>query len=147
MNETPSEQRFLSAADALQARIALAEQAVIARDERIRGRARDIADRLQGSALRNAGVGAAAGAGALLLSWLLGRRHGPAPAARPEARAEECAREAGLSLAGLLPLVWPFMPRKVRASVTPGLASAVLAILAPLAGRLFGRRAASRRRG
>lgn len=121
----------------LEAKISLAEQAVIARDERIRRRGALIVHRVQGSVLKHAGAGVAAVAGGLLLTWLLGRRG--AGHARP-VPPEGLAREAGFSLAGLLPLVWPFMPRKVRRTVTPGMASTMLAVVTPLLSWALGRR-------
>ena len=121
----------------LDARIALAEQAVIARDERIRLRGAVIVDRVQNGVLRHAGVGVAAVAGGLLLTWLFGRQGADRSRPGPWAGA---AREAGFSLAGLLPLVWPFMPRKVRKHVTPGMASTLLAFAAPLLSWVLGSR-------
>jgi hypothetical protein len=122
----------------LEAKISLAEQAVIARDERIRRRGALIVHRVQDSVLKHAGAGVAAVAGGLLLTWLLGRRGGGRPA-RPEP-AEGLAREAGFSLAGLLPLVWPLIPRKVRRGVTPGMASTMLALVTPVLSWALGRR-------
>jgi hypothetical protein len=45
-----------------------------------------------------------------------------------------------LSIASLVPLVWPLLPRAWRRLVTPGMASTGLAIVAPLVARLFRRR-------
>jgi hypothetical protein len=126
----------------LEAKIARAEQAVIERDERIRLRASLIVHRTQQGMLRHAGIGVAAAAGGLLLTWLLGR-HGTTP--RPEP-VQVAAREAGLSLAGLLPIVWHFMPRKVRTHVTPGMASTLLALLTPLLSWALDRRRQPARR-
>ena len=129
----------------LEARIVLAEQAVIARDERIRRRSRMIVHRVQDGVLRHAGSGIVVAAGTVVLSWLLGRRmpRAPAPAPTP---AEGLARDAGFSLASLLPLVWPLMPRAVRRRVTPAMASTVIAFAAPWVARLFRRRRRAPRR-
>ncbi len=128
----------------LEAQIVLAEAAVIRRDERIRRRARSLVRRTKREAVRHAGSGIAVAVGAGLVTWWLGRRkpNQPEPAAPPPAAsgAEHFAREAGLSIASLLPLVWPYLPRGLRRNVTPGTASTVLAIVAPLFARLFRRR-------
>jgi hypothetical protein len=127
----------------LEAQIVQAEAAVIARDARIRRRSRALVQRVQRGAVRNSLSGVAIAVGAGLVTWWLGRRRpgdaAPAPAAVADkpSGAEHFAREAGLSIASLLPLVWPYMPRGLRRSVTPGTASTVLAIVAPLFARLF----------
>jgi uncharacterized iron-regulated membrane protein len=116
---------------------------VIARDDRIRRRSRALVKRVQRGVVRHAGSGLAVAAGAGLVTWWLGRRRPgepPAPPPAPPSESEHIAREAGLSIASLLPLVWPYMPKALRRSVTPGTASTVLAMVAPLAARLFRRR-------
>lgn len=120
----------------LEARIALAEQAVIERDERIRARTGVIVHRVQHGLLKHTGVGLAAAVGGLALTWFLSHRNGRRVPPDP---IETVAREAGFSLAGLLPLVWPFMPRKVRRHVTPGMASTLLAVVMPLVSLALGR--------
>jgi hypothetical protein len=121
----------------LDARIARAEQAVIERDERIRQRSALIFHRVQHGVVRHAGLGVAAAAGGALLAWLLGRTD---PGSRGPDPWSDTARGAGFSLAGLLPLVWPFMPRKVRRHVSPGTASTFLAVVMPLVTWALGRR-------
>jgi hypothetical protein len=128
----------------LDLQIALAEQALIEREARIRRRTRTISSRVQNSVLRHAGSGVFVAAGTVVLAWLLGRR-APAPAPRrPPSEAEGIARDTGLSLATLLPIVWPLMPRALRARVTPAMASTALAFASPLIARLFGRRRRAR---
>jgi len=129
----------------LETRIIEAELAIMAREARIRVRGHQIKARAQRTLLRHAGSGAAIAAGAGVVAWLLRRRHPSAPPPpappRPEAtEREHFAREAGLSIASLLPLIWPYMPGKIRKTVTPGTASTVLAMVAPLLARLFRRR-------
>ncbi len=127
----------------LDEQILLAEQAVIVRDERIRRRTDAVVHRVKHGALKHAGGGAVIAVASLALTWWLNRRRGPAPAAAPAAgpsEGEEIAREAGLSIAGLLPLIWPMMPRQIRRSVTPGTAGTLLAFVTPLVARLFRRR-------
>lgn len=127
----------------LEAEIVLAEAAVVRRDARIRRRARSLVQRTKREAVRHAGSGIAVALGAGLVTWWLGRRkpNAPEPAPPPEpSGAEHFAREAGLSIASLLPLVWPYLPRAWRRSVSPGTASSVLAVVAPLFARLFRRR-------
>jgi len=124
----------------LEAQIVLAEQAVIARDDRIRRRSSMIVRRVQHGVLRHAGSGIAVAAGTVILSWLLGRRAPRPPAPPPPTEAEGIARDAGFSLASLLPLVWPLMPHSVRRRVTPAMASTAIAFAAPLFARLFRRK-------
>jgi hypothetical protein len=127
----------------LEAQIVLAERAVMARDDRVRRRSRMIVHRVQDGVLRHAGSGIAVAAGTVVLSWLLGRRSPRAPAP-PPTEAEGLARDAGFSLASLLPLVWPMMPRALRRHVTPAMASTAIAFTAPLFGRLFRRKRRAR---
>jgi hypothetical protein len=129
----------------LEAQIARAEQAVIARDDRIRHRTHLVVHRVRSGVVRHAGSGIAVAAGTVLLSWLLGRRMPRAPAP-PPSEAEGIAREAGFSLASLLPLIWPLMPHALRRRVTPAMASTAIAFASPLVARLFRFRRAPRRR-
>ena len=133
----------------LDAQIALAEQAVIARDARIRGRADALVVRVKREAVKQAGSGLLLGLGAVALAWGLNRlsRRSAAPrtaAAAPEPEApstfEHLFRDVGLTLAGLLPVLWPMLPRAWRRGVTPGTAGTVLTFIAPLLGRLFRRK-------
>ena len=135
----------------LDEQIALAEQAVIARDLRIRRRADALVRQAKHEAIRHAGGGLLLGAGTVLLTWWLNRlarKNAPAPepaaaaaaAAEPPSTFEHLFRDAGITLAGLLPMLWPMLPRAWRRMVTPGTASTVLTFLAPLLGRLFRRR-------
>ncbi len=130
----------------LEAQIVLAEAAVIARDARIRRRSRALVQRVERGVVRHSLSGLAVAAATGLVTWWLGRRRpgdpppAPAPAPDKPSGAEHFAREAGLSIASLLPLVWPYMPRALRRAVSPGTASTVLAIVAPLVARLFRRK-------
>ena len=134
----------------LDEQIALAEMAVIARDARIRHRTDVLVARVKRDALRHAGGGLLMGVGTVALTWWLNRlskRRAPSPAAAatpaPEAPPtfEHVFRDAGLTLAGLLPVLWPMLPRAWRRIVTPGTASTLLTFIAPLLGRLLRRRA------
>ena len=131
----------------LDEQIALAEMQVIARDARIRRRADLVVRRVKHEAIKRAGGGALLGLVTVGLAWWLnrqGRRAEPAqPAAAqqaPHTTFEHLFRDAGITLAGLLPMLWPLLPRAWRRMVTPGTASTVLTFLAPLLGRLFRRR-------
>ncbi len=132
----------------LDEQIALAEMRVIARDARIRRRTDLVVRRVKHEAIRHAGGGALLGLVTVGLAWWLnrqGRRGDPAPAAAaapPEASHtfEHLFRDAGITFATLLPMLWPLLPRAWRRTVTPGTASTVLTFLAPLLGRLFRRR-------
>lgn len=139
----------------LDEQIALAELAVIARDRRIRHRADVLVARVKHDALRHAGGGLLVGVGTVALTWWLNRlskRHAPPAAAPtpppPEARPtfEHLFRDAGLTLAALLPVLWPMLPRAWRRALTPGTAGTLLTFIAPLLGRLL-RRNASRTEG
>jgi hypothetical protein len=130
-------------------RIALAEQAVIARDLRIRRRADAIVHRVKRETVKHAGGGLLLGLGAVALTWWLNRlsrRNAPPPeqaaaAPQPESHTfEHLFRDASVTLASLLPMLWPMLPRTWRRIVTPGTASTMLTFLAPLLGRLFRRK-------
>jgi hypothetical protein len=131
----------------LEAQIILAERAVVTRDARIRRRTHALVDRVKHDALRHASGGLLAGIGTLALTWWLKRRYSrktsapvaPATQAAPS-EAENLMRDAGLSIAGLLPLVWPMLPRSWRRSIAPGTASTVLTFVAPLVARFFRRK-------
>ncbi len=130
----------------LDKQIALAEQAVIARDARIRRRTDALVVRVKREAVKHAGGGLLLGVGTVALAWWLNRRNAPPPAAaaapEPEAPStfEHLFRDVGLTLAGLLPVLWPMLPRAWRRSVTPGTASTLLTFIAPLLGRLLRRK-------
>lgn len=135
---------------ALDEQIALAEMAVVARDRRIRHRTDVLIARVKRDALRHAGGGLLMGVGTVALTWWLNRlskRHSPPPAGAaaappPEAPPtfEHLFRDAGLTLAGLLPMLWPMLPRAWRRLVTPGTAGTLLTFIAPLLGRLLRRK-------
>jgi len=133
----------------LDEQIALAEQAVIARDLRIRRRADAIVHRVKREAVKHAGGGLLLGIGTVALTWWLNRlsrRNAPPPqqaAAAPQEEShtfEHLFRDASVTLATLLPVLWPMLPRAWRRVVSPGTASTLLTFLAPLMGRLFRRK-------
>ena len=132
----------------LDEQIAMAERQVIARDARIRRRSDQLVRRVKREAIRHAGGGALLGLATVALTWWLNRqsrRNAPAPqaAAAPHEEPhtfEHLFRDVGITLAGLLPMLWPMLPRAWRRMVAPGTASTVLTFLAPLLGRLFRRK-------
>lgn len=133
----------------LDEQIALAEMQVLARDARIRHRTEVLVRRVKQDVVRHAGSGALLGLGAVALTWWLnrlGHRNAAAPQpaaatqAQPSHSYEHLFRDAGITLAGLLPMLWPMLPRAWRRLVTPGIASTVLTVVAPLLGRLFRRK-------
>jgi uncharacterized protein YjeT (DUF2065 family) len=137
-----------SEAMSLDEQIALAEMQVVARDARIRHRTQGLVRRVKLEAIRHAGGGALLGLGGVALAWWLShlsRRNAPpappaaAPADAPSHGFEHLFRDAGLTLAGLLPILWPLLPRAWRRLVTPATASTLVTFLAPLLGRLFRR--------
>jgi hypothetical protein len=132
----------------LDEQIALAEMQVVARDARIRHRTDVLVRRVKHEALKHAGGGLALGVGSVALTWWLNRldRRNSPPRAPVEAAAERHStfehllRDAGIMLAGLLPVLWPLLPRAWRRTVTPGTAGRLLIFIAPLLGRLLRRR-------
>ena len=133
----------------LDEQIALAERQVIVRDARIRHRTDVLFRRVKHETIKHAGGGALLGLAAVALTWWLNRssrRNAPpaAPAAAPQEEPsstfEHLFRDAGITLAGLLPVLWPMLPRAWRRVVSPGTASTVLTFLAPLLGKLFRRK-------
>ena len=133
----------------LDEQIALAEMQVMARDARIRHRTDVLVRRFKHEAIKHAGGGVLLGLGTVALTWWLnrlGRRHAPAPEPaaaaqqQPSHNFEHLFRDAGITLAGLLPMLWPLLPRAWRRHVTPGTASTVLTFVAPFLGRLFRRK-------
>jgi len=118
------------------------------RDLRIRRRTDALVRHVKHEAIKHAGGGLLLGLGTVALTWWLNRlnrRNAPPPA--PQARGEEHStfehlfRDAGVILAGLLPMLWPMLPRSWRRGVTPNTAGTVLTFLAPLLGKLFRRKA------
>ena len=117
---------------------------------RIRRRADDVVHRVKREVVKHAGGGLLLGAGTIALTWWLNRLSRknappPAPAATaPQHEApstlEHLFRDAAITLAGLLPMLWPMLPRGWRRVVTPGTASALLTFIAPLVGKLFRRK-------
>lgn len=133
----------------LDEQIALAEHAVIERDARIRRRSATLVRRVKHTALKNAGAGAVLGLGTAGLAWWLTRRRPGAAASHPRPEPEPAQasstyehvlRDAALAITGLMPVIWPMLPRGWRRNVTSGTASTVLTFFAPLVGRLFRRK-------
>ena len=133
----------------LDEQIALAERQVIVRDARIRDRTDVLFRRVKHETIKHAGGGALLGLVAVALTWWLNRssrRNAPpaasaaAPQEEPPSTFEHLFRDAGITLAGLLPVLWPMLPRTWRRVVSPGTASTLLTFLAPLLGRLFRRK-------
>lgn len=133
----------------LDEQIALAEMQVIARDARLRHRSQVLVRRVKNDVIRHAGSGALLGLGTVALTWWLNRlSHKNAPAPQPATATQEqpshsfehLFRDVGITLAGLLPMLWPMLPRAWRRLLTPGTASTVLTFVAPLLGRLFRRK-------
>ncbi len=133
----------------LDEQIALAEQQVIVRDARIRHRTDVLFRRVKHETIKHAGGGALLGLAAVAFTWWLNRssrRNAPpaAPAAAPQGESpstfEHLFRDAGITLAGLLPMLWPMLPRTWRRAVSPSTASTLLTFLAPLLGKLFRRK-------
>jgi hypothetical protein len=126
-----------------------AEMQVVARDLRIRRRTDSLVRRVRHEAIRHAGGGLLLGVGSVALTWWLNRlsrRHAPPPPAaaaaptEPPSTFEHLFRDAGLTLATLLPMLWPLLPRGWRRHVNPGTAGTLLTFLAPLLGRLVRRK-------
>ena len=130
----------------LDTRIRLAEQALVARERRVLDRAGDLARRTR-RALTPARLALSA-AGALLVGGVLWRVfHRPGRAAGDDADRARPAREARARAAaapvpwvGLLGLVWPLLPQRVRARTSPATVAAVMGVAVPLIQKLAARR-------
>lgn len=114
----------------LDARIAAAERAVVARDQRVQRGARDVADRLRANWPVAVGVTLAV---AFLLGRMVAHRNG-----------RDVAGASGLRTAlgpdapiwRMLPLLWPLMPRDLREKVPSGTVALLSNIAATLTGGL-----------
>ena len=127
--------------------IALAEQAVIARDLRIRRRTDALVRHVKRETLKHAGGGLLLGALTVGLAWWFKRSTRkdapPQAAAAPQEEShsfEHLFRDASITIASLLPMLWPMLPRTWRRVVSPSTASTLLTFLAPIVGKLFRRR-------
>lgn len=112
----------------LDAEIAVAEQAVIARDLRIQRHAADLSTRLRGHWPLVLGV-------TLGVAFLLGRALSPAGHGRA-ALALRKAVGPDAPVWRLLPLLWPLLPRELRARVPSGTVALLSNIAATLTGGL-----------
>ena len=129
--------------DDLEARIAVAEAALMARQLRLSRRGAALVERVEHSVVRQAGSGLVVTLGALALAWWARRRRPSAAAAAAASAAGESAAagaEAGALLASLIPLLWPLLPRAWRKFLTLDMASTACNFAAPLLARLFRRR-------
>ena len=131
----------------LDTRISLAEQRLIAREQRLHGQVQRFGQRLQQAAapralLLKAGGVALAG---VALVWTLrggGSRHGHAPARRNHP-APAMSGGPPQWLLSLLPMAWPMLPERWRSRISPATAATVLGVAAPLIDRLLARRNAA----
>ena len=137
----------LSADIDLDTRISLAEQRLIAREQRLRGQVQGLGQRLQQAAAPRAlllKAGGVALAGAALV-WTLrrgGSRHGHPPARRNHP-APAMSGGPPQWLLSLLPMAWPMLPERWRSRISPATAATVLGVAAPLIDRLLARRNAA----
>lgn len=137
----------LSAEIDLDTRISLAEQRLIAREQRLRGQVQRFGQRLHQAAAPRAlllKAGGVALAGAALV-WTLrrgGSRHGQPPARRYHPTPAMSGGPPQLLLS-LLPMAWPMLPERWRSRISPATAATVLGVAAPLIDRLLARRNAA----
>ena len=137
----------LSAEIDLDTRISLAEQRLIAREQRLRGQVQRFGQRLHQAAAPRAlllKAGGVALAGAALV-WTLrrgGSRHGQPPARRDHPTPAMSGGPPQLLLS-LLPMAWPMLPERWRSRISPATAATVLGVAAPLIDRLLARRNAA----
>ena len=131
----------------LDTRISLAEQRLIAREQRLRDQVQHFGQRLQQAAAPRAlllKAGGVALAGAALV-WTLrrgGSRHGH-PHARRNHPAPAMSGGPPQLLLSLLPMAWPMLPERWRSRINPATAATVLGVAAPLIDRLLARRNAA----
>ncbi len=109
--------------------IELAERAVIARDLRIKRRAGEIGARL--TEHWPMALGATLG-----VAFLLGRALSPVGHGRAAAAVRKAALGRDAPLWRLLPLLWPLLPRDLRARVPSGTVALISNIAATLTGGL-----------
>lgn len=121
----------------LEARIAEAEQAVAERDERLKRRFHEVADRLRSGASRGMLLGAAAGVGLWLGARLLRRPRRRLPPVPRSAHAQGRPLPGGRRPARLAPrrpplpwgrfltFAWPLMPPSIRSRVNPRVITAI----------------------
>jgi apolipoprotein D and lipocalin family protein len=130
----------------LEARIAEAERAVVERDERLRQRTHEVAERLRSQAGRGLLLGAAAGVGVWLGLRFLRRPRRGLPSALPAAQAHGAARVPGrrrparlasrrppLPWGRFITFAWPLMPRALRRRVDPRVVTVLGFVLPALA--------------
>jgi hypothetical protein len=117
-----------SAALPIDERIRLAEQAVIARDERVRGLGRQLAERWHVTRGPRMAQGAGAGLLAALGSWIVRR----AFSARPALRHLSASSPRMDLLLQFLPLLLPVLPARLQRWVKPSRLMLGLALAAPL---------------
>jgi len=128
----------------LDTRIQLAEQQLVAREQRLRVQVQGLGRRARRAAaprtllLKVAG-GALAGLGVL---WALRRAGGPGHPPDPPGAAAQAGAPPHLLLS-LLPMAWPLLPARWRQRISPATAAAVLGVALPLVARLLAPRAAS----
>lgn len=130
----------------LDERIRLAELRLIAREDSIKHRIDRLGDRLQEVLELRRYIAPTIGTVVTAVSlWLmLSRRRRAAPAAHgAPGRSGRMLSE--LPWAHLLALVWPLVPGRWRARVSPATVATVVSLGLPLAERLFTPRAARRR--
>ncbi|MDQ7744364.1 lipocalin family protein [Hydrogenophaga pseudoflava] len=144
---SPRSSAMRETAAGLDHRIALAEQALVARDARVRAHARRLREHLEritgpGFIARRVAGAAVAGAG---LWWAL-RRSGHGLAAlrgrAPSAGSAPTVPTWSGLLLGLMPVAWPMLPPRWRHRVSPSTAATALALLLPLLEQALSRRSA-----
>lgn len=125
----------------LDARILAAEHAVLVRDQRVRRDAGAFAALLRVRTRNGARVAAVAAIAPFLAGWFMAR------GARRSRRDGEPRppRLAEAHWAGLVPLLWPLLPRAMRSKVSPGVASFVTGLGLPLVAQGLAKRAERRR--
>jgi hypothetical protein len=123
----------------LDARILAAEHAVLVRDQRMRHEAVVFGDLLRTRVHSSARIAAAAAIVPFLLGWLMARNKRRAQPVSDRPRHRHSLVDA--PWAGLVPLVWPLLPERLRSRVSPGLASFLTGIGLPLIARHTAKRA------
>ena len=127
----------------LDTHIAVVEQRLVSREQRVMGQAQDLSRRVgrlvaPRALLLKAGGAVLAVAG---LAWTL-RRSGPHSPGRSPPAAPVPAAGAAPLLLSLLPMAWPLLPDRWHGRMNPATVATLLGVAAPMVERCLARRRA-----
>ena len=129
----------------LDSRILVAEHAVLVRDQRLRHEAGSFGHLLRERTRHSARIAAVAAVVPFLLGWMMARDRRRPRGDDDDVSRYERARLSDAPWAGIVPLVWPLLPERLRSRMSPGLASFLTGIGLPLLARRAAKRAEKKR--